>query len=147
MPITPDLRKDVAEAEAEDGLAVRDFLVSYAQALTTNDTAALIAHWETPAFVLSDLTTQVIDRPEEVEQLYADARERYTELGIIDTRPEIVRLDVITDRLVMARVRWPYLDPKGRELGAETSTYTLVREDGGQWKLRVAVSHGKEAVN
>lgn len=58
-----------------------------------------------------------------------------------------MRLDEITDHMVMVRVRWPYLDPQGREMGAETSTYTLVRQGAGEWKLRVAVMHGKEAVN
>jgi hypothetical protein len=46
----------------------------------------------------------------------------------------------------MVRVRWPYLTPDGREMGAETSTYTLARQDG-DWKLRVAVMHGQEAPN
>ena len=32
-------------------------------------------------------------------------------------------------------------------MGAETSTYTLVRQGSGEWKMRVAVMHGKEAVN
>jgi hypothetical protein len=59
-----------------------------------------------------------------------------------------VRLDSIHDALVMVRVHWPWLDADGETVGGECSTYTLEREGAdGQWKMRIVVMHGAEAVN
>jgi hypothetical protein len=39
-------------------------------------------------------------------------------------------------------VRWPYLDGNGDEKGAESSTYTLCRDEDGELKIRVIVMRG-----
>ena len=46
--------------------------------------------------------------------------------------------------MALARVRWPWLDAEGHELGSETSSYLLKRDESGEFKLRVAVRHGGE---
>ena len=142
-----DLEEMLPQAPSEDDLGVREYLNAFKEALTTGNGAAVAEMWETPAFVLGQDMALVVNEPEEVAEFFGGAREQYREIGITDTRAEIVRLDEITDHMVMVRVRWPYLDQKGREMGAETSTYTLVRQGSGDWKMRVAVMHGKEAVN
>ncbi len=142
-----DLEEMLHQAPPEDDLGVQEYLNSLKEALTSGDGDAVAEMWETPAFVLGQGMARVVSAPDEVAELFGAARAHYREIGITDTRAEIVRLDEITDQMVMVRVRWPYLDPQGREMGAETSTYTLVRQSGGDWKLRVALMHGKEAVN
>jgi ketosteroid isomerase-like protein len=147
MARDPDLEEMLHQSPPEDDLGVQEYLNAFKDALVAGDGEAIAEMWETPAFVLGQDMARVINAPEEVAEFFGGAREQYREIGIMDTRAEIVRLDEITDHMVMVRVRWPYLDPQGNEMGAETSTYTLVRHDGGDWKLRVAVMHGKEAVN
>ena len=142
-----DLEEMLSQAPPEDDLGVREYLTAFKDALTAGNGAAIAEMWETPAFVLGQDMARVVNEPEEVAEFFGGARAQYREIGITDTRAEIVRLDEITDHMVMVRVRWPYLDQQGREMGAETSTYTLVRQGSGDWKLRVAVMHGKEAVN
>jgi hypothetical protein len=39
-------------------------------------------------------------------------------------------------------VRWPYLDEQGKEVGEETSTYALRRDETGILKLQTAIMHG-----
>ena len=142
-----DLEEMLHQPTPEDDLGVKEYLNAFKDALTAGDGAAIAEMWDTPAFVLGQDMARVVSEPEEVAQFFGGAREQYAEIGITDTRAEIVRLDEITDQMVMVRVRWPYLDNQGREMGAETSTYTLVRQGAGDWKMRIAVMHGKEAVN
>lgn len=143
-----DLEEMLHQPVPDDDLGVQEFLNAFARALTEGDGAAVAEMWETPAFVLGQDIARTVTDAEEISDLFGAAREHYREIGITDTRAEIVRVDEINDQMLMVRVRWPYLDPHGREMGAETSTYTLVRpKKGGDWKLRVAILHGKEAVN
>jgi len=142
-----DLEEMLHQPTPEDDLGVQEYLSAFAEALTAGDGAAIAEMWETPAFVLGQDMARVVNAPEEVAEFFGGARAQYAEIGITDTRADIVRLDEITDHMVMVRVRWPYLDAEGHEMGAETSTYTLVRQGSGEWKLRIAVMHGREAVN
>jgi hypothetical protein len=142
-----NLEELLSQAPPEDDLGVKEFLNAFKEALTAGDGEAIAEMWETPAFVLGQDMARVVSAPEEVAEFFGGAREQYREIGITDTRAEIVRLDEITDQMVMVRVRWPYIDSQGREMGAECSTYTLVRPAKGEWKMRIAVMHGKEAVN
>lgn len=142
-----DLEGMLHQPPPDDDLGVQEYLDAFATALSAGDGDAIAEMWETPAFVLGHDMARVVNEPEEVGEFLGGARKQYRELGITQTRADIVRLDEITDHMVIVRVRWPYLDAEGREMGAETSTYTLVRQGGGDWKVRVAVLHGQEAVN
>lgn len=147
MAENPDLDPMLHQRPPPDDLGVQAFLDSFAEALTAGDGEAIAQMWETPAFVLGEDMVRVVTAAEEVAEFFGGAREQYREIGITDTKAQIVRLDEITDHIVMVRVRWPYLDKDENEMGAETSTYTLAREKKGDWKLRVAVMHGQEALN
>ena len=132
---------------ASADLGVQDFLERFADALKRADVKAISALWEVPAFIIGEEFTANIEERGDLHELFAGAREHYRAAGVTDTRPEIIRLDEITDRLVMVRVRWPWLNEDGQALGAECSTYTLCRDSGGEWKIRVALMHGAEALN
>jgi hypothetical protein len=139
--------EEMPHQETPDDLGVHDFLNGLAQALREGDETALSEMWDTPGFILGHDMTRVVNGPKDIAEVFSQARAQYREIGITNTRAEIVRLDEITDQIVMVRVRWPYIDAYGQEMGAETSTYTLVRHGLGDWKLRIALMHGKEAVN
>lgn len=133
--------------ELEDDLGVMDFLETLALSLTEGATDAIAQMWETPALVISDDAVHQITDTKDLAEMYADAREHYNSAGVTDTRPEIVRLDEITDKVVIVRVRWPWLDEEGNELGADCSTYTLRHSSVGDWRIRCVVAHGAEALN
>ncbi len=142
-----DLEAMLTQPPPEDDLGVQHFLDGFAKALVAGDDAAIAEMWESPAFVLGAGLAHVIDSPDEAGEFFGAAREQYNALGVVDTRAEIVRVDEISDQLVMVRVHWPYLDAQGRDVGAECATYTLAREEDGDWKVRIAVLHGREALN
>lgn len=121
---------------------VQQFLDTMADALTAGDGWAVADLWETPALVLGDGEAHGINTLEEAADFFGRAREQYNEKGVSDTRPEIMELIWLTPRIAEVRVRWPYLDDEGDEMGEETSSYTLRRNDMGRLKLRAAVMQG-----
>lgn len=136
-PPSPSHVADAAEVQA--------VLNQLAHAVTTGDGRAAGAFWQVPAFVLGDEHELPVSDTSEFERFFSGAREQYNQRGITGTRAEIQRLDWITDRIALATVRWPHLDAKDDEVGSETSTYVLRRDDDGALKLRVAIMHGEEA--
>lgn len=143
----PELEDMLHQVKPKDDFGVQDFLDGFGKALTAGDVEAIADMWELPAFVLGDGMARPVGARDQVAEFFGGARAHYNQLGIVDTKPQIVRLDEISDHLVMVRVRWPYLDAQNREVGAECSTYTLTREGAGDWKLRIIVMQGQEALN
>lgn len=146
MPRQPHLEEMLSQPQPDD-LGVQEFLDTFAVAMTSGDVDALARLWEAPAFLIGDQVTRGIDDIDDIRTLFRDAKANYNRVGIVATNAEIVRLDEISDRIISVRVRWPYLDAAGNEVGAECSTYTLRRNLDGEWRLRVALMHGQEAVN
>jgi len=133
-----------------DGMTQRDhaevqrFLDRFASAMTSGDTHAVAQLWEAPAFVIDDRDSIAVPNLEAVEHFFAGAKDQYNAQGITTTKAEIVDLDWVSDNLVVARVRWPYLDDAGNTRGAESSSYTLKRNRDGDFKLRVVLMRGVE---
>ena len=119
-------------------------LTKFCVAITTGDGHAAARLWEVPAFVLGDSMAKPIASIEELAEFFGGAREQYNARGITETRPEIKEEDWISNNLVRVRVRWPYLDANNREIGAESSDYTISRDGTGKLKLRVVVMRGVE---
>jgi hypothetical protein len=139
---TTEQGQETAFQSGGDRAEVQGLLNQMARALTAGDGAAVARLWDTPAMVLGDNMAQVVSSPDELARFFSGAKEQYNKLGITDTRADIVHLSWPTDRIALVEVRWPYLDANAREQGAETSTYTLRKDESGQLKLRVAVMHG-----
>lgn len=128
--------RDAAEQD------VQDFLQRFASALTSGDIETVVELWQPPAFVLGDPDVHAVSSNEEIRQFFGQAKQHYNAQGITDARPEITNLHWPNERIAIVEVRWPWLDANGREVGDETSTYTLRRNERGELKLRVAVMHG-----
>jgi hypothetical protein len=126
----------------EDEAEIQQFLDRMARALTAGDGRAVATMWEVPALVVGDEMLMAVRTSAEVERFFSGAREQYNKMGITDTRPDITRLTWATHRIAIVTVRWPYLDAHGEEVGEETSTYTLKRNQDGVFKLCAAVMHG-----
>jgi hypothetical protein len=122
---------------------VLQFFDAYALALLRGDERAIAAMWEAPALVVGDAGVQAIASTDEIERFFAGAKDEYAARHITGTRADVQRLEWVTDRIAIARVWWPYLDEHGHQIGAESSTYTLRRDDHGQLRLRVATMHGE----
>ena len=130
-------------APAPDNAAVRALLVGLAHALTSGDGKSAAATWATPALVIADDLALTVTSHDELQEVFGGAKAQYNARGIADTRPDILRLDWVTDRLVIVEVRWPYLAADADEIGEETSTYVIRREPDGRLAIRASVMHGE----
>ena len=130
------------DRDLDDDGDVKQLLEQFARALTSGDGRAIARLWDVPALVIGDEAVHSVASREEVERFFSGAKDQYNEMGIVDTRPDIKRLDWVTDKIAMVRVRWPWVDGQGRESGEETSTYVLRREDDGGLKIRAVIMHG-----
>jgi hypothetical protein len=125
---------------------VQELLKQLAEALTAGDGDAVAELWELPGFVFgAEMARAVTDR-DEIVTFFGGAKDQYNATGITDTRADIVDEEWIGDRIVIVRVRWPYLDADDREVGAEASDYTLWRNERGRLKIRSILMRGVEGV-
>jgi hypothetical protein len=134
-------RRATDQRDGRDG-GVQTFFDQFARALTAGDGKAIGGMFAVPALVLGDKSVQILSERQEIERFFGGAREQYHALGVTDTRAEIHRLEWLSNRIVVADVRWPYLDARGNEKGAEASTYTLRRDDAGELRVQVVVMQG-----
>jgi hypothetical protein len=137
-----DARRRPRAAHVARDASVQDFLDRFGRALTAGDGKTIATMWSMPALVLGDTMVKAVSTPAEVEQFFGGAREQYNQRGITDTRPDILRLEWVTERIVVVDVRWPYLDAKGHEIGSESSTYTLRRNDDNALEMVVVLMRG-----
>jgi ketosteroid isomerase-like protein len=126
----------------DDDADVQDLLDRMAKALTAGDGRTVASLWETPALVVGDEMLQAVQSRGELERFFSGAKDQYNKMGVVNTRADIVRLTWATPRIAIAQVRWPHLDAQGQEVGEESSTYTLRRNQSGELKLCAAVMHG-----
>jgi len=124
---------------------VQELLNRLARGVTAGDGKAVAKDWGVPAIVIGADGIHAVATRDEVAGFFGGAKDEYTKRGITDTRPEIRDEDWIGDRIVIVKVRWPYLDASGQEIGGEGSDYTLVRNEAGALEVRCVVMRGVEA--
>lgn len=138
----PSAQMPPSAAPSKDAL-VHEYLERFARSLTAGETRKLVQMWALPAFVIGDEVVHAIVAPADLEKFFAGAKENYNARGIVDTRPDLLKLEWISERIALVHVRWPYLDAQGKELGDESSTYILRLDEFGELKLRVALLRGE----
>lgn len=140
---SPRLPLQMRRGPADD--EIQDFFDRMAAALTRGDGEAVADLWAVPALVLSDRHVQAVGSREEVARFFGSAKDQYNQLGIADTRAQIVGFERLTTRIVQVDVRWPWLDANGAERGEEMSTYLLRRDESGELKLQGVVMRDTSA--
>jgi hypothetical protein len=124
---------------------VQEVLSQVAHGVTSGDGHQVAMQWEVPAIIIAaEGVTPIISR-DQLASMFRSAKREYNERGIIDTRADIVGEDWIGDRLVVVKVRWPYIAANRREVGAEGSDYTLRRQRDGRLRICAVLMRGVEA--
>ena len=107
---------------------VQDLLDQLARAIADGDGEAVAALWDTPGIVIASSTVVAIQRRAQLAAMYKAPAAR-------SSRADLLDLERIGDRIVIAAVRWPGLD--------ESADYTLRRDDAGKLKIRSVLMRGK----
>ncbi|HSR99088.1 MAG TPA: hypothetical protein VLM79_18665 [Kofleriaceae bacterium] len=124
---------------------VQEVLTQVARSVTAGDGNAVAMLWEVPGMVVAaDAVTPITSRAQ-LEAMFGAGKAQYNARGIFDTRADILGEDWIGDRLVVVKVRWPYLDANRREIGAEASDYTLRRDPSGRLRICAVLMRGVQS--
>ena len=121
---------------------VQDLLDQLARALIAGDGEAVAALWETPAIAIGADGVHAVNSREEVAAFFGKGKAQYNAIGVTGTRADLLDLERVGSRIVIAAVRWPHLDASGREVNSESSDYTLRRDDHGKLKIRSVLMRG-----
>lgn len=126
---------------------VQAFLERFAVCLTRGDGEGAVHCFELPALmVMADAKygpSQVLQEPQKVAGFFEQAPEQYHAKGIETTFPEIEWLDWADEGIGVVRVRFPYVDADGNDLGdGESSLYVLRRDPNGELAILTAVALG-----
>jgi hypothetical protein len=120
--------------------SVRKFLAYYGAMLSAGNLPQVVACWEVPAFVLADEGAIPVTSGKEVMQFFQGAVQAYRAQGLVATKPTLLRLESLGQRVAAADVRWSALDASGREQTSEQSRYLMRIGDDGKWHIRVAIT-------
>jgi len=115
---------------------VQELLDELARSLIAGDGEAVAALFEVPALIISDEGVITVASMEQIAQFFGAAKVKYNAQGIVGTRADLIDLERIGQRIVVATVRWPHLDSNHHEVAAESSDYTLRRDDKGRLRIR-----------
>jgi hypothetical protein len=130
--------------------SIQRFLDGLADALTSGDGDAAAACFEYPALMVMARTgayggNQVIADRDTAAGFFGSAPEQYHAKGIHLTFPDIQSLEWLGDDLALVRVRFPYIDADGNDMGdAETSVY-VVRKTGPDLAICTAITLGVDS--
>jgi hypothetical protein len=119
---------------------VRKLLEHLGQALSTGDLQGVTGCFALAAVFLSDDGATVLADTDELEKLFAQAMEWYRSRGLISTKPELERVEILSERLASVDVRWPAFDPSGTEKSSERSHYIMQLGHDGQAYIRLALT-------
>jgi len=122
---------------------ISQLLEQLGQALSAGDLHKAAACWGVPALVLSDEAAMAVSDRSEIEEFFSQAADWYHLQGIASTRPEIERVDSLSERLASVDVRWPSFDATGKEKSSEQSHYIVQLAEDGQVYIRVALARTK----
>jgi hypothetical protein len=121
---------------------VQDLLDQLAHAIVIGDGESAADLWETPGFVIGADVVMAIAKREELVKFFGAAREQYNAKGVVKTRADLLDLERVGSSIVIAAVRWPWIDASGREVGSESSDYTLRRDRDGRLRVRSVLMRG-----
>src|SRR5262245_55911388 len=104
---------------------IRKFLETLGNALTAGDLEAVSKCWDIPAILLSDQGSVVINNASQIRRSFSHAVQWYRSRGLVSTKPEIQRLEQLTEALCAVDVRWLAFDAAGEEKASERSHYII----------------------
>jgi ketosteroid isomerase-like protein len=118
---------------------VEAFLDRYGEALAGGDLVGIAACYTLPALVAGEGAAIPIAEPGQVEAAFAGAADAYRAQGLAGIRAELRGVDRLTPNLLLADVRWAYLDQAGEARRHSSYRYLLRRSADGRLGIQVVV--------
>jgi hypothetical protein len=119
---------------------VRAFYADYARKLSDYAFDKLGTTFGFPFTAIADDLLAVVPSEAKLIEAFEGALDFYTAQEIAQARERIDEITQLTDKLVLAKVNWTYLDRSGTELYDADYVYVLRTNDDGDLRLHVMVS-------
>ncbi|MEO5692621.1 MAG: hypothetical protein ABIQ72_05820 [Usitatibacter sp.] len=123
---------------------VQIFLDQFALAVSENDGKTATQLWESPAIVLGDTMAMQVQSDAAVRKMFGSAKKMMDEMGVAETRAEILGLESLTPKVVMVTAHFDWINGAGEQVGGESTTFTLRRDNSGSLRVKSSVMHGQE---
>jgi hypothetical protein len=123
-----------------DSDKISQLLERLGRTLSAGDLRGVSSCFELPAVFLSDDGATILADTSQLEKVFAQASDWYRSRGLVSTRPELERVDRLSEMLAAVDVRWPAFDASGQEKSSERSHYILQIGKDGQVRIRVALT-------
>jgi hypothetical protein len=132
-----------AGVPAMDSDRINQLLGDLGRNLSAGDLAGVSNCFEIPVVFLSDDGATILTDLEQLKTLFAQASQWYQSRGLVSTKPELERIDLLSEKLAAVDVRWPAFDASGQEKFSERSHYILTLPKDGGVRIRVALTRTK----
>lgn len=109
-----------------------DFFDRYGSALTSGDLPTLANCYRLPGTVVSEKYTFTFSSPAAVALSFVGAAPAYQERELVAAHAEIEDVQRLSDGLVLASVRWEYLDCRGEAVPGGAYRYVVRLGDSPQ---------------
>lgn len=119
---------------------LKSFLERYGKALSAGDAKEIAKCWGIPALVLSNEGALAVSDAAEVERFFSGAVEYYRSQGLVAARPELERVDLLSERIAAVTVLWHAIDKDGAEQPGDHSYYILHLGDDGEPQIRTTAT-------
>src|SRR5262245_45909834 len=123
-----------------DEREIRKLLEALGNALTAGDLDAVSKCWDIPAILLADQGSVVISSASQIRRSFSHAVQWYRSQGVVSTKPEIQKLEQLSEALFAVDVRWPAFDSAGAEKSSERSHYIVKLAADQEPRICVALS-------
>ena len=107
---------------------IEQFLTRYAASLTALDADAAAHLWSMPAVIVDDRFSGVIETREAMAAGLKRSYPLYQQLGLGSVAYDLLEAQPLTDKLVLAHVRWSFFDTHG-DLLIDSTAYYLIRDE------------------
>jgi hypothetical protein len=126
-----------------DNDKITQLLERLGRTLSARDLKGVSSCFELPAVFLSDEGATILADANQLEKLFAQATAWYRSRGLVSTKPELERVDMLSEKLTAVDVRWPAFDASGQEKSSERSHYLLRLGTDEQAYILVALTRTK----
>lgn len=133
---------DSSKIEQLKTLDVTNFFLRFARALMAGDIKKIAQCWALPSLAVGDSFSMAMTTTTDIETLFAGIKQQYQVRGIAEAKPIVQSLTWATELMAVVDIRWPYIDRHGAEIGAESSIYTVKRDETGEVKILCALMKG-----
>lgn len=119
---------------------INEFFETYANALENYDTKHMAFHYQMPCLFITESASNVFTEASKLEGMFNQGTAFYKQYGIINSRPEVLAKNFLSDKICRVKVMWEYFDKDNQPLYNCEYQYILRKDKNDHWKIDVSIA-------